>query len=63
MSTEHADHGHGIPDEFIVIGIAGAATALVGLLTAVVLLTNMWAAQAAPDMRVVEHAPPPAAHH
>lgn len=56
------EHGHGIPDEVIVVGFAGAMASLIAVLVGLALLTNMWAVQATPDMREV-HEPPPVLHH
>ena len=63
MSSATEDHGHGLPDEIIVVGYAGAMAGLIAVLVGLAVLARLWTAQAEPDMRHVEPPAPVEVHH
>lgn len=57
MSASTQEHGHGTPDELVVIGFTGVALAVIAVGVGLALLAKFWNAGAEPDMRQPE---PPA---
>lgn len=63
MSAATEEHGHGIPDELIVVGYGGAMLVLVVVGIGLAMLAKFWNLQAEPDMRQVEPPPVVETHH
>lgn len=63
MSAGSEEHGHGIPDEALVVGFAGLMTVVIVAGVLLAFLARYWNEMAEPDMREIE---PPAVvevHH
>lgn len=63
MSAATEDHGHGVPDELIVVGFAGLMTVLIVAAVGLAFLARMWNEDAEPNRRIDEPPPVVEVHH